>query len=263
MPVAIAQYPQFFNENQWILPTSVLAVLFCWIVPLLLHERTRRIYSAIPSIPKVGLMFFVAICLVVAIGSFLGGRKLLRFHHNHLLASLPPAVASKPNTDLNFNASVATAPAIRGPVEKRKPAVPIEAPPDGANVTIVSGPSLSRVHPDETQFIITNQNPDSISGAYSTCQFYDSAGRNEPVGNVVPNTVGELSSGDSFTISCEIPIADTLIKPMTLPSNDVWTFYQYKGKPMQKSVRFIAKRNEDGDYIWLPHGHAENPFSPK
>jgi len=97
VPIAIAQYPDFFNENEWILPISVLAVLLCWIVPLFLHERTRRIYSTITAVRRFGHVLFVVVCLAAVGGFILGSGVLFRFHSNHLKKSI--AEKSKPNPE--------------------------------------------------------------------------------------------------------------------------------------------------------------------
>ncbi|MGB7555161.1 MAG: hypothetical protein WBM04_12360 [Candidatus Korobacteraceae bacterium] len=84
LPVAIAQYPDFFNRNVWVLPLSIIAVLLCWIFPLLLHSRTKAIYEYVATIPKLGLPLFALLVMLLVGSLFLGGRKLLRFHKNHL-----------------------------------------------------------------------------------------------------------------------------------------------------------------------------------
>ena len=79
MPITIAEYPQFFNENEWILPISVIAVLVCWVIPLALHDRSRRIYSSITSIPRFGHFLFVLICLTAGLSLYFGGTRLFRY----------------------------------------------------------------------------------------------------------------------------------------------------------------------------------------
>lgn len=104
MPIAIAQYPRFFGENVWSLPVSVLAVVLCWIVPLLLHDRTRRIYSfVIAAVPRYGRMLFACVCLAVIVLFILGGMKLFRIHSRHLEESIaaskePPVPAPNLNS---------------------------------------------------------------------------------------------------------------------------------------------------------------------
>jgi hypothetical protein len=88
MPIAIKQYPQFFNENTWVLPISVVAVLLCWIIPLLLHDRTRGIYSSIVAIPRYGYILFGFVCLAVVVALLFGGATLFRFHSNHLTKTI-------------------------------------------------------------------------------------------------------------------------------------------------------------------------------
>ena len=79
VPVAIAQYPKFFNENEWLLPASVVVVVICWLLPLLLHKRSRRIYSAILAIRRVGPALLVVLCGVRDSWSRTRGRETPRF----------------------------------------------------------------------------------------------------------------------------------------------------------------------------------------
>src|SRR5580698_5033164 len=118
VPSVIAQYPEFFNENEWMLPASVGVVVFSWIIPLFLHDRTRRIYSYIVGIRGYGYPLFAILCLAVAAGCTLGFGALLRFHINHLRAAtiVPSLTWTEPspiddgtpltNKQLNATASV-------------------------------------------------------------------------------------------------------------------------------------------------------------
>jgi hypothetical protein len=89
VPVAIAQYPHFFNENSWLLPVSSVIVLFCWVLPLVLHDRMRHIYRHVLAVKRWGVPLFVFICAVVLIGLFFGFTWLLDMHRRHLEAVLP------------------------------------------------------------------------------------------------------------------------------------------------------------------------------
>jgi len=88
LAVAIEQYPEFFRHNSWILPTCTYAALFCWIAPLLFHERAKRWYRKAASIPRVGVVaapvFALCLCGLLIFGSV----RLLRFHRSHLAAAL-------------------------------------------------------------------------------------------------------------------------------------------------------------------------------
>lgn len=76
-----------FNENRWILPASVVATLACWVVPLLLHDRTRWVYSRIAKIRWLGKPLFFILCLLALGGLVAGGRALFKFHSKHLTAA--------------------------------------------------------------------------------------------------------------------------------------------------------------------------------
>jgi hypothetical protein len=97
--IAMAQYQTFFNQNEWLLPVSVIVTAACWIIPLLLHNRARRIYSAILAIRRGGAFLFAIIVIVAIAGLFFGGRTLLRSHLNHLRVlnqPMPPKNAPPP-----------------------------------------------------------------------------------------------------------------------------------------------------------------------
>jgi hypothetical protein len=98
IPLAIAQYPKFFNENEWLLPTSLVAALACWIVPLMLHDRARRIYSRVTSVPKFGLGIFGFLLLTVIAVIAVGGRGLFRVHSKHLRESIAASQTPNPLT---------------------------------------------------------------------------------------------------------------------------------------------------------------------
>jgi hypothetical protein len=101
MPFAIAQYPDFFNGNKWILPFSVAAVLVCWAVPLILHDRTRRWASHLRAIPKYGDAALVIIVIAVISGFGFGARTLFRSHEKHLLVA-----TAKPDSKLTATGGV-------------------------------------------------------------------------------------------------------------------------------------------------------------
>ncbi len=88
MPVAIAQYPEFFNANRWLLPLSVVAVALCFIVPLVIHENAKRILRWAWSHGRVSKAVTVISISALVAATFFGGRKLLRFHIAHLTAVL-------------------------------------------------------------------------------------------------------------------------------------------------------------------------------
>lgn len=95
MPVAMAQYPRFFNENEWLLPVSVGVVVFCWVLPLLLHSRARRLYAAISAKGKFGKVALVAVSAIAISILWFGSQSLLRRHRNHLQALNTPNSAQQ------------------------------------------------------------------------------------------------------------------------------------------------------------------------
>ena len=90
MPVAIAQYPEFFNENKWLLPGSVVVVLVCWLLPFALHDRTARWLHAVASVHARGYMLVVHSAKLLG-GLVVGGRTLFRFHAKHLERAIAAA----------------------------------------------------------------------------------------------------------------------------------------------------------------------------
>lgn len=83
MPVAIAQYPDFFNRNPWILPVSTAVAIICFVLPLPLDPRTRRISVKIASITYIGKPLLAIVCLGVIVGAVAGAIRLVRFHREH------------------------------------------------------------------------------------------------------------------------------------------------------------------------------------
>ncbi len=90
VPIAIEQYPEFFKDSPWILPLAVVIVCICWLVPLLVHDRVRRIHGWILRYLGtrlgwlvVGLSVVVTVGVVVTLGYTLYGK-----HKRHLEARL-------------------------------------------------------------------------------------------------------------------------------------------------------------------------------
>jgi hypothetical protein len=99
VPVAIAQYPDFFNANQWLLPVSVVAVIFCWVTPLFLHERAQRAYRFIGSLGGGEKAVTIVGCVAVLLLFTFACVRLLGFHERHLKEVLkrnshPPSVSA-------------------------------------------------------------------------------------------------------------------------------------------------------------------------
>jgi hypothetical protein len=90
VPVAIAQYPRFFNENEWLLPASVGIVVLCWCIPLVLHSRARAIYSTISARGALGKVLLISILLLAVFALYWGSLWLLGIHRNHLKALNAP-----------------------------------------------------------------------------------------------------------------------------------------------------------------------------
>lgn len=88
MPLAIEQYPEFFKENRWPLPISVLIVALCWLFPLMLHERAKGIVNWARSHGWFGIVLTSLIAISVCLGLLWGSVKLFRFHSNHLALAL-------------------------------------------------------------------------------------------------------------------------------------------------------------------------------
>ena len=82
MPLAIEDYPEFFHENTWLLPLSVLCVVTCFCIPLLFHERVIRGVTYVSRLPHEVLSLVLAgvLPVVVGLGFLYGGVELFRFH---------------------------------------------------------------------------------------------------------------------------------------------------------------------------------------
>jgi hypothetical protein len=89
-PTAIEQYPKIFKEAPWILPLGIVVVCTCWIVPLLVHDRVRRIHGWIIERCGARLGWIVLLfAITVALGLIVtGGYNLYNRHKRHLEARL-------------------------------------------------------------------------------------------------------------------------------------------------------------------------------
>ena len=94
MPLAIDQYPEFFHDNRWLLPLSVLCTLVLFIFPLLFHQRVNRFIDYVSYIPHVGLVLAGLLPLIMLAVLGVGGISLFRFHSRHLAAALRGQKAS-------------------------------------------------------------------------------------------------------------------------------------------------------------------------
>jgi hypothetical protein len=90
VPIAIEQYPEVFKDSPWILPLSVLAVCLCWIVPLLVHHRVRRIHDwMFGNLGRGWGWIAVIVIWIVAVATLVVfGYKLYGKHAKHLHARL-------------------------------------------------------------------------------------------------------------------------------------------------------------------------------
>lgn len=89
-PIAIEQYPEIFKESPWILPLGITTVCGCWLIPLLVHDRTRRFHRwTIDRLGrKVGWSVILAMGGLLAAVLVFGGVRLYGKHKRHLEARL-------------------------------------------------------------------------------------------------------------------------------------------------------------------------------
>jgi hypothetical protein len=88
VPLAIEQYPEFFHRNKWILPTSVIVVVICWLVPFFVHKHSQTTYRLIGSVPTVGNALRIIVVVGIIAGFWFGSLRLFRFHSDHLDSAL-------------------------------------------------------------------------------------------------------------------------------------------------------------------------------
>lgn len=123
MPVAIAQYPIFFNENKWILPTSVVVVLACWVIPLFKHARAKHLYRLAFSFGMIGRTIAIILVASAIAVAGLGFKKLFRFHERHLAEALyktePPSTGANPRATEETNKIAAPTPPLGAPKQMR------------------------------------------------------------------------------------------------------------------------------------------------
>src|SRR5271157_3491710 len=98
VPIAIVQYPEIFKDSPWILPLSIVAACLCWVIPLLVHQRVKRLHGWI--LRNLGtrlgwiVVVTVSLCLVGSVATL--GYKSYGKHKQHLQSRLelmkpPPA----------------------------------------------------------------------------------------------------------------------------------------------------------------------------
>lgn len=89
-PIAIEQYPEVFKDAPWILPSGIVIVCICWIVPLLVHDRVRRIHDWVFTRLGKRLGWVVVVfSLAITVGLvWTLGYKLYGKHKRHLEARL-------------------------------------------------------------------------------------------------------------------------------------------------------------------------------
>jgi hypothetical protein len=115
LPVAIEQYPEFFRDNKWILPGSVILVLACWTIPLFVHHRAQKLYSWIIQIRYVGWLVLPVVIVCVMVVMWVTGARLFRFHRNHLDAAIrerQPNIAPLPTSPQPQSAAPSPEPPI-------------------------------------------------------------------------------------------------------------------------------------------------------
>lgn len=133
MPVAMAQYPEFFNSNRWLLPTGVLTALACWVLPLLFHQRVKRTAQWIGLLPKVGQPLLWLLIFGAAALLFFSGRRLFQFHEGHLAEAVERMRhAGRPETSKAGSGAPSAPLAQRADTEQARIGTRITRPPQGA-----------------------------------------------------------------------------------------------------------------------------------
>ncbi len=122
MPLAIEQYPDFFKENRWPLPISLIAVVICWIIPFFLHERAKKLLEWVKSFGWVAKSLagtvVIAILVLLTIGRSV---KLFRFHTSHLASVLRKKEAKPEPLEQRHEEPKTESPRVESPpTSKRK-----------------------------------------------------------------------------------------------------------------------------------------------
>jgi hypothetical protein len=125
MPLAIEQYPEFFKENRWPLPVSVVIVLACWILPFVLHDRAKRFFQWTRG-QHWGVKVAACVAMVLFLAALYGGGiKLFRFHSAHLQAAL----RKKENKEKSIESKKEPSPEPEVPRERKEaPKAPVQQP---------------------------------------------------------------------------------------------------------------------------------------
>jgi hypothetical protein len=94
VPIAIAQYPDFFNENRWLLPVLMSVVAICWLLPLFVHKNSQRLWGWIVNRGGGSIAIFVVAGAMALSLAVMGWIRLFHYHEKHL-ASVLKTQASK------------------------------------------------------------------------------------------------------------------------------------------------------------------------
>ncbi len=138
---------------------------------------------------------------------------------------------------------------------------------EGTHIGVVVGKSPESNYAYEMRFFLTNHNSDEIMGAYYICQTQKIDKNAKLLGlrfKLAPSpssttgAIGNLSSEDSFSIYCDFT-ADLWANELERPELNIFVFYRYKGKEMQRGFKFLAIPSVDhkGTFDWLPRGEAD------
>jgi len=243
-----------------------LTLIFGGLVLLWLHELHRPI--------GIWLLLFwvnhkplsILGCVVVVAALFAAGIAISRFRlppdPKPLTYAHPPKIDFPPTV-------VPIPPKPEEPTASQKKAkiAEPEEDRDGARIVVTVGPSPEPNYAYQTRFILTNNNHHRITETAYICEPPKTdmnkvlPGLRVPVTgqDLITGLIGNLRSGDSFSINCEAPAAFWL-NSVESPVLKIWIGYKYGGKAMKRGFTFLGLRNpNDKTYSWVPRGEAAVP----
>jgi hypothetical protein len=97
MPLLAIQYPNWFNDNIWLLPISIGIVVLCWVLPFLLHPRTWSLFRWTLTLKWWGKLLALTVTVCIAAGLYLGCARIIRFHLDHMTTLLGAKSTPKPD----------------------------------------------------------------------------------------------------------------------------------------------------------------------
>jgi len=141
---------------------------------------------------------------------------------------------------------------------------PNPAETKGESITIDVGPSTNPKYAFETRFILSNHGLLPLSDTNYTCELQGIDANalmklNQPVKvwPVAMGPIGALAPDKQHSIYCDFTGGGLFVDKLDRPLVQIWISYNYGKKQSRQGFQFLAMRKEDGTFVWLPRGEAQ------